>query len=561
LSYPIQYGYNVSMLPKSADTVQFLRPHILPIYRYHLVQRGDRASALALTIATLRSAQTWLDTYLPATEQDSLAVWLFSIARYKQAFSVHRAAGHSSSDTRVRKLDDYSSDLPEDPQTAPEIVSLWQAQLAWLADAFRQLAPLQSETLALVCFGGLSLLEAADLLRKSPAQIQQLLDNPLASPKQLTELANQISLADNDLEHILDMTTTQPAAHPTWLHRSIWRQAFGLRLFINRIVPAIGLAALLMWVFVISSRPVPLSNQIPQAADQTVLSSGPLLYDLSSAAPRQIQSGPGYLVPPEPTECRYWQSVLKNALSQQVDLVELAPFQNPQATGPSERGTGCQLMLSGSTSHPDQLGAVLQMIQPFFTQEDYSVNSLENCSALIPDKTWTCQGQVFYLQAYSRVILTLSQHPLTSATSSCTPAESASSCQLNASGSQFTIRMQLASNPTQLVVDNFLSRWKIGDDLARNDFTDQLLADLPSVSDLDKLARIDRSPAGEPSFSVQVIQNSGTQLLVQVQVDEIRTPPLPSETISTLQLKLARLNAGWKIQQINANPPTSSPPG
>ena len=120
--------------------------------------------------------------------------------------------------------------------------------------------------------------------------------------------------------------------------------------------------------------------------------------------------------------------------------------------------------------------------------------------------------------------------------------------------------MQLATNPTQLVVDNFLSRWKTGDDLARNDFTSQLLTQLPSLSDLDKLANIDRGPAGQPSFSVQVLQNSGTQLLVQVQVDEIRRPPLPSEPVSTLQLKLARLDMGWKIQQITANSLTGSPP-
>jgi hypothetical protein len=60
-----------------------LRRNILPVYRYHLAQRGDRSIALALTIATLRSAQTWLNTYRPQIGQNSLAVWLFSIARYK----------------------------------------------------------------------------------------------------------------------------------------------------------------------------------------------------------------------------------------------------------------------------------------------------------------------------------------------------------------------------------------------------------------------------------------------------------------------------------------------
>jgi hypothetical protein len=155
----------------------------------------------------------------------------------------------------------------------------------------------------------------------------------------------------------------------------------------------------------------------------------------------------------------------------------------------------------------------------------------------------------------------LSEHPLAAASSPCPLGGSGAACHPNPPGSQFNLRMQLASNPTQLVLDNFLSRWKTGDELARDDFTSHLLADLPSVADLGKLAGIDRSPAGETSFSVQLIQNSGTRLLVQVQVDEIRTPPLPSEPISTLQLKLVRQDLVWKIQQITANPLTGSPPG
>jgi hypothetical protein len=98
-----------------------------------------------------------------------------------------------------------------------------------------------------------------------------------------------------------------PISHPAWLHRNFWRQAFGLRLFLNRIVPTIGLATLLLWAFVNSSRPVPLRYQAPLATDQPVLPSGSVFYNLSSAAPRQIQSGPGYLVPPDPNECLYWQ--------------------------------------------------------------------------------------------------------------------------------------------------------------------------------------------------------------------------------------------------------------
>jgi hypothetical protein len=74
---------------------------------------------------------------------------------------------------------------------------------------------------------------------------------------------------------------------------------------------------------------------------------------------------------------------LKKALSQQPDLIELVPFQNPQASGPSEHGTGCELDLSGATSDPGKLRAIVQIIRPFFTQDDYRVAGLADCGDLI----------------------------------------------------------------------------------------------------------------------------------------------------------------------------------
>ncbi|HMD89818.1 MAG TPA: hypothetical protein VKF38_11705 [Anaerolineaceae bacterium] len=522
---------------------------ILPVYRYHLALRGDHTAATTLTISTLYSAQTWLDTYRSEPGQDRLAVWIFSIARYKQAFTARR--GQSSENiSSVHSFDKFT----ENPDPISEAVHLWQAQLSWLSDDLRWLPPIQSEALALVCFGGLSQAEVAALLHAKPNRIHQLLDNPLASPIQLTALANQINLSESDLELILKETTSKLVPHPAWLHRNLWPQAFELRSFINRIVPAIGLATLLVLVFVIVSRPVTHIYQIFSATGQPVFPINNTLYNLSSAAPRQIQSGPGYLVPPDPTECPYWQRFLMKALSQQAALIEIVPFQNPLASGPSEHGTGCELDLSGTTADPTQVHTFLQMIQPFFTQQDYSVSEFNDCSTLLSDNTWPCQGRLFYLQTYSRAILTISQPALVAASSPCAV------CPSKSYVSQFKLRMQLASNPTQPIVDNFLSRWKVGDDLARNDFTSQLLNTLPDLSELDKLAGIDRSPAGGPDFSVQIIQNTGTQLLVKVQVEEIRPPPLPSKSISTLQLKLVRLNRGWKIQQISVNPASTSPP-
>jgi hypothetical protein len=118
--------------------------------------------------------------------------------------------------------------------------------------------------------------------------------------------------------------------------------------------------------------------------------------------------------------------------------------------------------------------------------------------------------------------------------------------------------MQLASNPTQMVVDNFLKRWETGDELVRNDFSNQLLAKLPRAADLDKLAGIDRSPTVQLHFIPRVLNNTGDGIVVEVQVAEIRTAGSPAAPISTLQLKLARQNRGWKIQQITARPLSNS---
>jgi hypothetical protein len=77
------------MVAMQPDTIElnnpddFIRYCALPIYRYHLSRRGDRASALALTIATLRSALAWLDTYKFSSRTPCQLVWIFAIARYK----------------------------------------------------------------------------------------------------------------------------------------------------------------------------------------------------------------------------------------------------------------------------------------------------------------------------------------------------------------------------------------------------------------------------------------------------------------------------------------------
>jgi hypothetical protein len=200
----------------------------------------------------------------------------------------------------------------------------------------------------------------------------------------------------------------------------------------------------------------------------------------------------------------------------------------------------------------------LRSIQPLFVQEGYQAFDLPNCGVTKPDGNDFCQGVLFTRSEYGRALLLIIGHPV--GTAYPCPREpprfstSVSECGFSYIDSKFTVRLQLAASPAEIVLDDFLSQWKTGSSQVVTHLSGPLRASLPNLSALDKLANIDRSPAGTPSFSAQVIDNSGDAIVVNILVDEIRRLPLPSHLVSTIQLQLVRKDNSWLIQDIKANP-------
>jgi hypothetical protein len=266
----------------------------------------------------------------------------------------------------------------------------------------------------------------------------------------------------------------------------------------------------------------------------------------------------GYLVPPNPDECSYWQNYLSAIFMKKPDLVGVAPFQNPLVTGVEESGTGCELDLTGLGPGLPNMLTALRSIQPLFVQEGYQAFNLPSCGDAKPDGDVFCRSILFTRSEYGRALLMISGHPV--GTASPCPREpphfstSIDDCGFSYTDSKFTVRLQLAASPAQIVLDDFLSQWKAGSSQVVNHLSGQLRTSLPDLSSLDKLANIDRSPAGAPSFSAQVVDNSGDAIVVNILVDEIRKLPLPSHLVSTIQLQLIRKDNNWLIQDIKANP-------
>ena len=538
-----------SNLIEAADANDLVDLYALPLYRFHLSLRGERPTALALTIATLRSALTWRDHH-------SQRAWIFSIARYKQTFALRKFASKPSLPATDRPSGGMLS-------SAPEAEPVWHAQIAWFAEGLRQLPPDQAESLALVYFAGLDPPEAAAVLRKSHRQVEQHLQNRLAGAQQLLDLANDITLAESELESIRSGLAAAPASHPAWPRYNFWPHAYRLRSSLSRVVPAAALAVLLLAAFVYFSVPNPVKSAALQANGQTP--------SITAAAVDTTFAGSlqGYLVPPSPNECSFWQNYLNSVFEKKPDLIRVAPFQNPLANGPNESGTACELDLT--SLGPGQrilssLGSEFQTIQPIFAKENYKAFSLPSCGDAKPDGAIYCRSTVFTRSQSRRALLVISGHPLPPGAAPCpTPPPHFSTplpfCRYSNAIISFTIRLQLADSPVQPVVQDFLSKWTAGSSQVVNHLSGQLRTSLPDLSSLDKLAFIDRSPAGSPSFSARVIDNSGDAVVVELQVDEIRRLPLPSRLVSTVQLQLARSNNNWLIQAIKANPLIDSPGG
>ena len=143
--------------------------HVERIYRYHLARTGSTEDAQDLTAETFHAALESFAAFDP--DQGCAAAWLTGIARHKLVDHFRRSR-HTDPIAQIE-------DQP-DRVVSPEEASAQRLQMAQVSAALRSLPADRAEALSLHFFAGLSLSEAAQVMRRSDEAVKKLIHRGLA---------------------------------------------------------------------------------------------------------------------------------------------------------------------------------------------------------------------------------------------------------------------------------------------------------------------------------------------------------------------------------------------
>jgi RNA polymerase sigma-70 factor (ECF subfamily) len=137
------------------------------IYRYHLARTGHVQEAEDLTAQTFLTA---LESIRSFRGQGSFSSWLFGIASHKLADHYR----HSRIELPLEEAEQLHSPIPQ-----PEEAALQRLEIARVARVLHLISPERAEALVLCLFGGLSMVEAAQVVGKSEAAVKMLVHRGL----------------------------------------------------------------------------------------------------------------------------------------------------------------------------------------------------------------------------------------------------------------------------------------------------------------------------------------------------------------------------------------------
>ena len=151
------------------------------VYRYHLARTGQVQEAEDLTAQTFLTAWEAIGNF---RGQGSFAAWLFGIASHKLADHYRR---------RRSELPLELAETQPSPEPLPEEATVQRLEMRRVARVLRLLSPERAEALVLVLFGGLSMVEAAQMLGKSEAAVKMLIHRGLTELKERLAVHLEVS--------------------------------------------------------------------------------------------------------------------------------------------------------------------------------------------------------------------------------------------------------------------------------------------------------------------------------------------------------------------------------
>ncbi|HOT90877.1 MAG TPA: RNA polymerase sigma factor [Anaerolineae bacterium] len=164
-------GQLVDLARENPDAFEALyRRYVTPVYRYCYARTDNVADAEDLTaqtfLALLESIQRYRST-------SNFSAWLFGIARHKCADHYRKAYATRQEPVVNIEITDPEPDEPEDRLFLNEVLECVERLL-------KQLSPDRLEALHLRYWGGLSVQEAAKVMRRSEAALKMLVSRAIA---------------------------------------------------------------------------------------------------------------------------------------------------------------------------------------------------------------------------------------------------------------------------------------------------------------------------------------------------------------------------------------------
>jgi RNA polymerase sigma-70 factor (ECF subfamily) len=161
---------------------ELYRRHLTRVYRYHIAHVGNVKDAEDLTSQTFMAALEGIRSF---RGNGSFAAWIMGIASKKRLMFFRAGKPEFPLDAAVQYP---SPELPTDKAASQRL------QLETVSRALRQLSPDRAEALILIYFGGLSNVEAGQVLNKSEAAVKMLISRGLQDLRERTSLALEVEL-------------------------------------------------------------------------------------------------------------------------------------------------------------------------------------------------------------------------------------------------------------------------------------------------------------------------------------------------------------------------------
>ena len=161
---------------------ELYRRHLTRVYRYHIAHVGNVKDAEDLTSQTFMAALEGIRSF---RGNGSFAGWIIGIASKKRLMFFRAGKPEVPLDAALAYP---SPELPTDQAVSQRL------QLESVSRALKQISPERAEALILIYFGGLSNVEAGQVLNKSEAAVKMLISRGLQDLRERTSLALEVEL-------------------------------------------------------------------------------------------------------------------------------------------------------------------------------------------------------------------------------------------------------------------------------------------------------------------------------------------------------------------------------